>query len=187
MVVNNNVELSGNYASLESFRSGQQRRPVVRPAEQAPDKVEILQQQVDQLKEDLENTKQEQAEKPKKKRRGFVQGFKNMIAGIKKFGVATAEYTVATARGLAYGAVGAIGVLGADAVYNGIKAVKAPQAVEEGAKSALKLLSTKGKVAAGVVGLATLGYHWFKASLNVSQRNAAIDHRWGSGHDEVNN
>ena len=71
--------------------------------------------------------------------------------------------------------------------HAGIKAVKKPQVMEEGAKAAVKLLSTKGKIAAGVVGLATLGYHWFKASLNVSEKGAAIDHRWGSGHDEVQN
>lgn len=182
MVVNNNVELTSNFGSLEAFRSKHERPQVVtKQPEQVPDKVEISQAYV----QEAEPKKEEVAPKPKKKKRSFIQGFKNMIAGIKKFGVATAEYTVATAKGLAYGAIGAIGVLGADALYNGIKAVKSPQVVENGAKAAMKLLSTKGKIAAGVVGLATLGYHWFKASLDVSEKGAAIDHRWGSGHDEV--
>lgn len=185
MVVNNNVELTNNYASLEAFRSKHEKpQVVVKPTEQVPDKVEISQASV----QPTEPPKQEEvAPQPKKKKRSLIQSFKNMIAGVKKFGVASVEYTIATAKGLAYGAVGAIGVLGADALYNGIKAVKKPQVIEEGAKAAVKLLSTKGKIAAGVVGLATLGYHWFKASLNVSEKGAAIDHRWGSGHDEVQN
>ena len=58
-------------------------------------------------------------------------------------------------------------------------------AIANGAKKVSKLLSKTGKFGALATGLAVLGYNWFKASLNVSERSAAVDHRWGSGHDEV--
>ncbi len=195
MVVNNNPDMTNNYGSLEAFRSARPNRQTVEKVsvEQVPDKVEISKEPPAQAPQPEQST-----EKPKKKRRGIIQGFKNIIAGIKKFGVATAEYTVATAKGLVYGTIAAAGVLGIDAgfgIANIIKdAKKVPindgvEAIAENApkfvKNASKIISKKGIFGAAAAGIATIGYQWFKASLNVSQRNAAIDHRWGSGHDEV--
>lgn len=195
MVINSNPDVTSNYASLEAFRST---RPKMQStsvrASVEPDKVEIKQEK------EVETPKQEQPEKPKKKRRGIIQGFKNIIAGIKKFCIGVAEYTVATAKGLVYGTIAAAGVLGIDAglgIANIIKDAKAKPPVEEGAelleesapkltKKAGKIISKKGIFGAAAAAISVLSYHWFKASLNVSQRGAAVDHRWGSGHDEVN-
>lgn len=197
MVINNNPNLDVNFSHLESFRSKRENVTTsIPPVENNTDKVEISKEPV------VESTPPKNTEpevKPKKKKRSFIQGIKNCIAGVKKFGVATAEYTVATAKGLYYGIIAAGAVLGIDAAAGAVKMVKdgvkntAPEVSEKGgniiangAKKINKFLSKTGKFGALATGLAVLGYNWFKASLNVSERSAAIDHRWGSGHDEVN-
>ena len=109
------------------------------------------------------------AEEPKKKT-SLWQKTKNFITGVKKAFITAGEYIVGTVKGVFYGALGAAGVLGVDAVRNAVK--KAPAG-----------FSTKGKVIAGVVGFATLGYQLFKANLNANQKKAEVEHRWATGHN----
>lgn len=172
MVINNNVELTNNYASLESFRSNKPvSQPKVEPAVVAekPDVVEVKQP--------------ENSDKPKEKK-SFIRGFKDCVASIKKFFVGVGEYTKGTVKGIVYGGIGAAAVLGADAIMGASKIIKTAKAGETLNKAA-KVLSLKGKVAAGAVGLAVLGYQLFKASLNATEKKADVDHRWGSGHNKV--
>ena len=192
MVINNNPDLTNSYSNLESFKSKASKpQQVYVQQEQEPDKVEITSNS--SVEKPVEK-KEEPVVRPKKKRRGIVQTFKNCIAGAKKFGVGLAEYTVATAKGLVYGTVAALSVLSVDSIIGMVKlakdAKKSTPNVAEGkapsiSEKILKLPTKKGKIGAAVAGLAVLGYNWFRASLNVSERCAAIDHRWGSGHDEV--
>lgn len=110
------------------------------------------------------------AEEPKKKT-SLWQKTKNFITGVKKACITAGEYVVGALKGVFYGAIGAVSVLGADAIRNAVK--KAPAG-----------FSTKGKILAGVVGLATLGYQLFNANLNANQRKAEVEHRWATGHNE---
>lgn len=175
MVINNNVDLTNNYASLESFRSN---KPVSQP------KVETIPvtEKSDEVKISQESQQPEAADKSKEKK-SFIRRFKDGMASIKKFFIGVGEYTKGTVKGIFYGGIGAGAVLGADAIMGASKIIKNAKAGEVAGK-AVKVLSTKGKVAAGVVGLAVLGYQLFKASLNASEKNANVDHRWGSGHNQ---
>lgn len=120
-------------------------------------------------------------QKPEKK--GIIRRFKDFVGGVKKFFIGVGEYTKGTVKGLFYGAIGAAGVLAADALRNGAKAIKSVRAQE--AVESFKYLSTPGKIVAGAVGLAVLGYQLFKSSLNVSERKSDVDHRWGGGHNNA--
>ena len=117
-----------------------------------------------------------------KKKKSIVRKFKDGVSSVKKFFIDVGEYTKGTVKGLFFGGIAAGGVIGADAIRGASKIIKDAKAGEI-ADKAVKVLSTKGKVAAGAVGLAVLGYNLFKASLNASERKANIDHRWGSGHN----
>lgn len=175
MVINNNVDLTNNYASLESFRSN---KPVSQPS------AEVVSAPVkqDEVAISPETKQPEPADKTEEKK-SFIRKFKDGMASIKKFFIGVGEYTKGTVKGIFYGGIGAGAVLGADAIMGASKIIKNAKAGEVAGK-AVKVLSTKGKVAAGVVGLAVLGYQLFKASLNASEKNANVDHRWGSGHNQ---
>lgn len=117
-----------------------------------------------------------------KKKKSLIRKFKDGYASFKKGLITAGEYTKGTVKGLFYGGVVAGGVVGVDAIMGASKIIKSAKAGEL-ADKAVKVLSTKGKVLAGVVGLAVLGYNLFQASLNASEKKADIDHRWGSGHN----
>ena len=53
------------------------------------------------------------------------------------------------------------------------------------AKKSEKTLSTKGKVIAGVAGVAVFALNMFKANLNANSKKADVDHRWQTGHNRV--
>ena len=108
-------------------------------------------------------------EEPKEKK-SLWQKFKNGYTNFKKAMVTTGEYIKGTFKGLAYGGIGAVGVIGVDAIKNVVK--KAPKAI-----------STKGKVIAGAVGLTAMAYQLFLANLNANAKKADIDHRWQTGHN----
>lgn len=170
MVINNSVDLTNNYATLESFRSSKPAQPkaetVTEPAK--ADTVEVS----------------EEAKKEPKEKKSFIRSFKDGFASIKKFFIGVGEYTKGAVKGLFYGGIAAGAIVGADAIKGAARIIKDAKAGEVAGK-AVKVLSTKGKVAAGVVGLAVLGYQLFKASLNATEKKADVDHRWGSGHNKV--
>lgn len=182
MAITNNVENKG-YTSLESFKSKEPKTTVSQATPKVlPDTVEV-------------NSSKEPAQAPEQKqKRSFIQKFKNGVAAIKKFFIGVGEYTKGTVKGLFYGGIAAGGVLGIDAIRGAskiIKSVKAgdlakpiAEAAPEAAKKAAKVLSTKDKVVAGLVGAAVFGYQLFKASLNSTEKKADVDHRWGSGHNQ---
>jgi len=114
---------------------------------------------------------QNQAPEEPKKKTSLWQKFKNGYTNFKKAMITTGEYIVGTAKGLAYGGIGAVGVIGVDAIRNTVK--KMPKAI-----------STKGKLVAGAVGLTVMAYHLFQANLNANARKAEVDHRWQTGHNE---
>lgn len=184
MVVTNNVE-TNSYKILESFKANESKKTNVtqQPTPQVlPDTVEV-------------NNSKEPVQTPEpQKNSSFIQKFKNGIAAIKKLFIGVGEYTKGTVKGLFYGGIAAGGVLGIDAIrgaskiINSVKAENLAKPIEENApkvaKKAVKVLSTKGKVVAGLVGAAIFGYQLFKASLNSTERKANVDHRWGSGHNQ---
>lgn len=97
----------------------------------------------------------------------FKNGYTNFRKGLNRVG----EYIVGTAKGLVYGGVTALAVLGADAIRGIVK--KAPKAI-----------STKGKIFAGLAGAAVLIGNVFNANLKANEKNAGLDHRWQTGHNK---
>ena len=170
MVINNSVDLTNNYAALESFKSSRPAQPTAQTVSE-PAKADSVQV-----------SEEAKADKPKEKK-SFIRRFKDGFAGIKKFFIGVGEYTKGTVKGLFYGGIAAGTVIGADAIRGAARIIKDAKAGEAAGK-AIKVLSTKGKVAAGIVGLAVLGYQLFKASLNATEKKADVDHRWGSGHNK---
>lgn len=159
-----NIQADSRFKALESFKSAQTAAtmPEVAKAEIPKDEVQIQQ-------------------KPKKKT-SLLQKFKNVCAACKKFGIVAKEYAVGAVKGIANGMVAAAGILGIDAAIGIAKRIKASTPAEKAAN----ILSTKGKVLAGIAGVATLGYNLFQANLNVAEKKANIDHRWSTGHTQNN-
>ena len=182
MVVSYGIDPNNKCATLEHFRSNKPKQSVqaqptpVETAAVSTDKVEVS----EQLSEST----------PKKKKPSLIRRFKNFVSGVKKFFVTAWEYTKGTAKGIFYGATAAAGILGIDGVMNAVKNMKAKKLFENAAEAAPKVIektkrfSTKGKVFAGIAAVATLGYQLFKSSLDVSEKTADIDHRWGTGHNK---
>ena len=160
-------KINADYSALESFRASKPATDVpVKTPPAEPDKLEV--------------STQDNAEKEPKKKVSLLQRFKNFCAGFKKFFINVGEYAKGTVKGLFNGAVAAAGIIGVDAIVNTAKKIKA----QDAAGKAIKTISTKGKIFAGVAGAVVLGCNIFKAHLNATERNAAVDHRWGTGHNE---
>lgn len=171
----NKIYSDSRFATLESFKSNKTVTiPQSKAAEPTQDKVEVSAPSND-------NTGAVPAKEPKKKKTSLFQHLKNGCAGFQKFFIGVAEYTKGLFKGIAEGAIAAIGVIGVDAVISAAKRAKAPESAEK----ATKMISPKGKAFAGVVAAVMLGYNLFKAHLNSSERKANVDHRWGTGHNQV--
>lgn len=108
----------------------------------------------------------EKKEKPSLWQR-FKNGYTNLRKGLNRAG----EYIVGAFKGLLYGGATALTVIGADAVRGLVK------------KSS-KTISTKGKVIAGIAGVAVLIGNIFNANLKANAKNADLDHRWQTGHNQ---
>lgn len=117
-----------------------------------------------------------------KKKKSLIRKFKDGYASFKKGLITAGEYAKSTVKGVFFGGIAAGGVLGADAIMGATKIIKNAKA-GEAIDKAVKVLSTKGKVLAGIAGVAVLGYNLFQASLNASEKKAEVDHRWGTSHN----
>lgn len=120
----------------------------------------------------------------KKEKKSLWRGFRNFAAGVQKFFISTGEYLKGAVKGLLLGGASAASIIGASAVINRVKDIKAFKDVVN-TRSLLKTpmkASTKGKVIAGAVGLAVLGTSLFKSYLNSNEKNSNVDHRWNTGH-----
>lgn len=161
------VTLNTQNAVFDGMRHTVQNRPSFKANEEVPTQPQAQDEVVTQ--------------EPKKKK-GIIRGFKDGVASIKKFFIGVGEYAKGTVKGIFYGGIAAGSVIGVDAIRGASKIIQGAKTGEIAGK-AVKVLSTKGKVAAGVTALAVLGYNLFKASLNASEKQSGVDHRWGSGHN----
>ena len=158
------LNFTKDYSTLESLRNKHkpvsQETPVTKPA-------------VSETKTDeLDISKDASAEKPKaepKEKTTLSQKFRNAYATVKKAFIAIGEYTAGTIKGVVYGGITALAVIGGKAIRNVMKN-KPP-------------ITKGGKIWAGVAATAVFGYQIFKAYLNTNERSAGVDHRWGTGHN----
>lgn len=164
--------------------------PASNPVNQKEDDTFVKQQREtlraeikDEVEKEFKENQKKQEKKMKKKPFG---GINRMIAGVKKCGIAVQEYTVGFGKGCVSGAIaGGVG-FGVTKIVQTLKAFD-KLANNESAKIGGKLARTAGKAlksnkfalgigAAGIV--LGMGFQIWKASLNVNERNAKVEHRY---------
>lgn len=116
----------------------------------------------------------------KKEKKGPIKTIKGFIANVKKFFATTGAYAKGTAKGIMTGAVAGSVVYTGGAIINGIKTKAAQKAGEEAMQ---KVSKVPNKLLAGAVALIALGANIWNASLNATEANSNIDHRW-TGHKQ---
>lgn len=114
-------------------------------------------------------------QKEQKEKKGPIKTIKGFIANVKKFTATTSEYVKGTIKGLATGAVAGSVVYTAGQIINSVKTKSALKAGKEATKIPNKLL-------AGAVAVIALGANIWTASLNATEKQSQIDHRW-TGHN----
>ncbi len=124
---------------------------------------------------DIEDSFASYSPPPIRRKDGPVQRFRNMISGFKKFGIRLGEYSWAVVTGAVVGAMA--GFMNCGIMHLIHKKVKNPKSLTS------KFTADKSKIAVGITTfVAAITLNLFNASQNVSERTAAIDHRWNTGH-----
>ncbi|MCD7879569.1 MAG: hypothetical protein LUG16_06535 [Candidatus Gastranaerophilales bacterium] len=108
----------------------------------------------------------------KKTKKGPIKTLKNFIANVKKLSATSVEYTKGVVKGVTTGAVAGSLVYTAGSVIN---------AVRERSSEASKKIPNKALAIA--VGVVALGVNIWNASLNATERNSNIEHRY-IGHNK---
>ncbi len=111
----------------------------------------------------------------KKEKKGPIKTIKGFIANIKKFFSTTSEYIKGTFKGITSGAVAGSLVYTGGAIVNSYKTKAAQKAGKELTKK------IPNKILAGVVAAIALAANIWTASLNATEKQSEIDHRW-TGH-----
>lgn len=135
------------------------------------------------------------------KKEGFIQGLKNFTAGFSKLLVATTGYGIGAIQGAIKGVVAGVMTFATLTAIKGLRAglkARSAQKAEAASQSAIKSSktflqefkrATAGKkwgrvLASNVVAASTVMVSLYNASLKVSERNSAIDHRFNTGHSK---
>ncbi len=109
------------------------------------------------------------------KSQGPIHKLKSFIGNIKKFFSTTGEYVKGTAKGISTGIVAGSVVYTGGSIINGIKGKMAAKSGETAKKIPNKALAV-------TVGVLSLAANIWTASLNATEKQSAIDHRW-TGHN----
>lgn len=110
--------------------------------------------------------------------------FKDRIANIWKFFAATNQMVKSSLKGLFYGALTGIGVLGSSWLFNSLPKAFAKEGptLKNTISHPLKNISKSGKIMAGIGAGTVLAYQVLKGKLNANQKTANIDHKMKTGH-----
>ncbi|MBO5446253.1 hypothetical protein J6A34_01965 [bacterium] len=121
-------------------------------------------------------------EEPKKK-----TTFKEKVANVWKFFSEAGKMVEATAKGVFYGALTGLSLLGGAWLFKALpKAfVKEGPKLLEVVKHPLKHMGKAGKIIAGIGSALVLGYHLVVGKLEANQRTAVIDHKMKTGHRDA--
>lgn len=181
------------FAGAESAAPTKETQPKVEP-KKASEKTKS-----DTLEKSNESNSPEKSAPLKKE--GFIQGLKNFTAGFSKLIVATTGYGIGAIQGAIKGVVAGIMTFAALTTLKGLRAglkARSAQNTETAGQSAIKSSrtflqefkrATGGKkwgrvLASNVVAAGTVMVSLYNASLKVSERNSAIDHRFNTGHSK---
>lgn len=110
------------------------------------------------------------------KKQGPIKTIKNGIANIKKAFATTGEYVKGTFKGIKNGAIVGSIIYTGGSILNHVKAKNAAKAGEVFKKMPNKALAV-------IAACAALAGSLWNASLNATERNSDIDHRW-TGHKQ---
>ena len=120
-----------------------------------------------------------------KEKKGPVKAVKGFIANVKKFFVTTGAYIGGTFKGITSGAVAGSVVFTGATITNALKQKKFNKLAEAAAAKSeqftKKLHKLPAKSLAIVAGVLALGANLWTASLNATEKQSEIDHRW-TGH-----
>lgn len=117
-----------------------------------------------------------------KEKKGPIKTLKEFISNVKKFFATSGEYAKGTVKGLSSGAVAGSLVFTGGSIYNAVKQKLSTTVLENGDKVVKEFKKFPNKVLGIGVAVIALGYNIWKASLNASQKNAEIEHRY-TGHE----
>ena len=120
-----------------------------------------------------------------KEKKGPVKAVKGFIANVKKFFATTGAYIAGTFKGITSGAIAGSVVYTGVSITNHLKQKKFTKleqvAKEKGEEFTKKLRKLPAKPLAILVGAAALGASLWNASLNATEKQSEIEHRW-TGH-----
>ncbi len=113
--------------------------------------------------------------------------FKNAIGNIWKFFSVTGTMTSALIKGLLYGTMATIGVVGALWPFSALPKAFAKEGptMKEILRYPTRYIGKKGKVFSAITGIGVLIYHIVKGKLDANQNTAVIDHKLKIKHREV--
>ena len=103
----------------------------------------------------------------KKEKKGLIAGTKEFIANIKKFFVTSGIYIKGTAKGIGIGAVAGTAVYGASEIFNLVTK-----------KAVLGKKNVLGIALGAVTALGALAGNLWTASLDATEKQSEIDHRY---------
>lgn len=118
-----------------------------------------------------------------KTKKGPVKTIKGFIAGIKKFFANVGEYSKGIFKGIKNGAIsGSILYTGAK-IFNFIQDKGAKKAAEVAGEAVKKAKHLPAPVLAIGAAIISMGVALWNASLNATEKESDIDHRW-TGHNK---
>ncbi len=98
----------------------------------------------------------------KNTKKGPIKTVKTVIANVKKFAATTGEYTKGVIKGIGTGAVAG------SLIYTGGEIIKHVKPAAKVPNTALAIVAAAGALAVNL----------WNASLNATEKNSGIDHRW---------
>lgn len=112
------------------------------------------------------------------------KSLKDRIANVWKFFSATGKMIGATAKGIFYGALSGVALLGGSWLFNSLPKAFAKEGptLWNTIRHPLKHIGKSGKIIAGVGSALVLAYHLIAGKLGANQRTAVIDHKMNTGH-----
>lgn len=170
------------YNTLNTFGSAVSQRMAARPSTvknpaETEESIPALKNQPKTDTVDIQTKKEEEAPKERKT-------VKDRIADVWKFFTATGKMIGATAKGIFYGAVTGVALLGGSWLFKSL-----PQAfAKEGPtlwntiRHPLTHIGKSGKIIAGVGGALVFAYHLIAGKLRANKATADVDHQLKTGH-----
>ncbi|MBR1460451.1 hypothetical protein IJ596_02305 [bacterium] len=144
---------------------------------------DVIMEANSKMSEVFSSIKSKQSSEPKAKKPGnwLTRGISDIWTALSVAGT----MTVATAKGVFYGALTGAGVIAASTILNMSKLMGENKKFFEILKSPIKSAGKGGKIAAAVASLAVLASYVISGKLSANENAAVIDHKMHTGHRDA--